>query len=157
MKTPWLWAGALLAWLVSGSVSADSPYGARSGGNWRSPPPAWGYPPGATPYGNFRRPSDQGGWHDGRGRQYDDYRRDRQRWRDDPYDRHESNRRHDRRDDWRGGNAYGDQWRRDRRDDRRQRGLIQSWPDERRYPPPAYGPYAPRPYRDYRGYDDGRY
>ncbi|MGE3772915.1 MAG: hypothetical protein AB7I32_08300 [Gammaproteobacteria bacterium] len=134
----------------------------RSGGQWRSPPPAWGNTPGPVPHGIERRRA-QGWQNDGYPSFHRD--RDRQRWRDNPHDRHESRQRddwhdHGRDDDWRDG-RHG--WRDD--DGERRGGVVRRRDrddhdhrdDHHDYwPPPAYGPYAPAPGYDnrWRRYDD---
>ncbi|HMM75710.1 MAG TPA: hypothetical protein PJ986_08380 [Gammaproteobacteria bacterium] len=124
----------------------------RSGQQWRSPP-AWGNTPGPVPRGAARVQ----GWRDDG---YPSIQRDRQRWRDNPHDRHESRDRDDwheqgRDDDWRDG---GHGWRDDDREwrggvvRRRDRDDYDRYDDRHEHwPPPAYGPYAPAP-----GYDDRR-
>jgi len=147
---------ALLIVASVGVVVADEWRQPRSGPQWRSPPPAWGNTPGPVPRGIDRRARGQDWQNDG----YPDIRRDRQRWRDDPNDRHESRRRDDwhdqsRDDDWRDGRhgwrdddgerRGGVLRRRDRDDHEHHDDHHDNWPS------PGYGPYGPAP-----GYDDGR-
>ncbi|MCC7122208.1 MAG: hypothetical protein IT493_11690 [Gammaproteobacteria bacterium] len=133
----------------------------------RRPPPAWGTAPG------FQRPPPA--WQN---EGYPGIRRDRERWRDSPHDRHESRER----DAWHEQSRDADRGRRDWRDgeDHRRGGVVRrrdrddGYRHDDRYrddghggwPPPAYGPYAPVPdyfdrydphYRDrddWRRYDD---
>lgn len=149
MNIPWIMAATLALALGGGALEAcagDWRQGQNRGAvQWRSPPPAWGYSPSLPRSGGAHPPFGGRGYDGG---DYSTYNRDRQRWRDTPYDRHESRHRdywHEQgrdqgRNDWRG-------WRQDWRDDDRHH---QRWPSGHgRYPPPAHGPYAPRgPHRD---------
>lgn len=135
--------GALLACVVSaGGALADQPRGgSRDGAQWRTPPPAWGYAPGATPYSTFPRAAPYGTYR-GDGYRNEQYRPDRQRWRDDPYDRHELNRYDDRRGGYDDGRGYRDRY--DRRRER-QGSIVRPYQPEGQRAAPESGPFAPRP------------
>lgn len=140
MKTAWWLAVSFVAALGGAAAGADEWRQPRRDAQWRAPPPAWGQTPDGAP--GYRAGPRQDWQNEG----YPSYRRDRQRWRDTPHDRHESRRRDDwheqgrddrrgPRGDWRDdGKRRGGVIRRYDRDDRR---------DDYRRPPPGYGPYGP--------------
>ena len=90
MKTAWWLAVSFVAALGGAAAGADEWRQPRRDAQWRAPPPAWGQTPDGAP--GYRAGPRQDWQNEG----YPSYRRDRQRWRDTPHDRHESRRR----DDW---------------------------------------------------------
>jgi len=157
-----LFAGALAAALCVLSARAETWIQYRSGPDPRAEPRAYGYPPhvapypsgpygnrvsppaGAGAYGNERQPAHDGYRNQRRDQAYGDDSgdyRDHQHGRDD--EGYRDNRRSTRR--WPNGERR-DEGRDyyDGRDRRRSQGgvVMRQPPTQRRYPPPAYGPYS---------------